>query len=239
MKESGKILVGVGIAAVVIVAAVVVLVRLIFGAVVTVPIAGGVRSVVSSVVSATKSFDLKGFTGVSASGTWELTIKQGSAYSIEVTVPDNIVDRLDIRTHGKILSIGLKPGTTPTNWRMSAAVTMPSLDTVQLSGANRATFGGFSGGRLNVECSGAVSVVGSGGGYRNIKIDASGAASVDLRDLPTVDAEVHISGAGQADLQMQGGALTGQLSGAAKVIYWGSVSGQAIQTSGIGNVVHR
>lgn len=239
MKNSNKVLLGIGIAAVVIVAAVVITARLIYGSIVIVPAAGNVGYVQPSGTDATRSFDLTGFDGVTASGAWDLTVKQGDAYSVVVTVPDNLLDRLDVRTNGSSLNIGMKSGTTLTNWRMKAAITMPSLESVRLSGANKASFEGFSGNRLEVECSGAAAITASGQGYKDLLLNASGASTGNFRNLPVVSAKVHISGAGQAELQMEGGTLGGELSGAARVTYWGNVSGQTIQTSGIGGVTHR
>ncbi len=241
MKTSNRILIGIAVAAVVVVAAIVIVARLLLGSMVTVTPGAGASAVTirPSGNEITKSYDLSGFQAVSASGAWDITVNKGTTYAVEVVVPENVEQHLDVHSSGGRLTIGLKPGTTLTDWRLKATVTMPSLKSISLSGANRARLTGFSGDKLTVSCSGAAAVSGSGQGYKAMEIKGSGAASVDFRSLPAVEANVVLSGAGEARLQMQGGALTGQLSGAAKVVYGGSVSTQSIKTSGIGSVSHQ
>lgn len=242
MKTSNRILIAVGITAVVVAVAVVVVARIVIGNVVTVPLSSGTAprgTVVSGPSGATKSYDLKDFAGISASGAWDIRVNEAADYTVRVSVPEDMLPRLDVYTSGGVLHVGLKPGTAMTDRRLTAVVTMPSLDQVQLSGANRASLSGFKGDQLTVECSGAAAVTGSGEGYRQVRIDASGASSVRFRDLPTRNADVRLSGAGQAELYMMGGQLTGQLSGAGKINYWGTVTRQTIETSGIASVSHR
>lgn len=242
MKASNRILIAIGITAVVVAVLVVVVARVIIGSVVTVPLSSGrvpQGTVIGAPAGAAKSYDLKNFTGVAASGAWDIRVDEGPAYKVTVSVAQDVLPRLDVYASRGVLHLGLKPGTAVTNRRMSAVITMPRLDRVRLSGANRASISGFKGDRLAVECTGAASITGSGEGYRHVQIDASGASSVKFRDLPAQNADVQLSGAGQAELSMMGGQLIGKLSGAGKVNYWGTVSKQAIETSGIASVSHR
>lgn len=237
MKTSNRILIGIAVAAVLVVLAVVVAARVLFTGEVVVPLAG--QSPEIRVGTKALTYDLDGFTGVAANGAWELMIHEGAHYAVSVSVPEDLANRVSVRTQGPMLVLGLKPGTTLTGQPLRTEITMPVLSDVRLSGANRATFVGFSGRRLSVECSGAAEVTGSGPGYQTAIIKASGASSVTFRSLPIVDVEVQLSGAGHAELEMNGGRLEGQLSGAATVTYSGSVTAQAIETSGIANVTHR
>lgn len=237
MKTSTGILIWIAGVAAAAAIAVVVVARIVMGGAVTVPLSGG--QPVSSGTSVERSFDLKGFSGVSASGAWDITVRRGTSYSVVVNVPDTMTKRLDIFARGQILHVGLKPGAVEARQRMTAEITMPSLKSLQLSGANRASFSGFSGTRLEVKCSGAAAVTGSGGSYEDLRISGSGASAVKFRDLPAVNADVRLSGAGKAELTMQGGVLSGELSGAGNVAYWGSVSRVNVGTSGIASVSHR
>lgn len=242
MKTSNRILMAIGITAVALAVIVVVVARIIIGNVVTVPLSSSKAqqaTVIGAPPRATKSYELKDFTGVAVSGAWEVRVSEGSQYKVTVSVADDMLPLLDVYAGGGVLHVGLKPGTVLTNRRMSATITMPSLDRIRLSGANRAAISGFTGDRLIVECSGAASITAKGQGYRRVRIDASGASAVRFRDLPTRNADVRISGAGQAELFMTGGELTGHLSGAGKVNYWGTVSKQTITTSGISSVSRR
>ena len=57
--------------------------------------------------------------------------------------------------------------------------------------------------------------------------------------MPVTDANVDISGAGNVKLQMAGGRLTGDLSGAANLEYSGTVSEETIDRSGMVSVRRR
>lgn len=237
MKTSNRILVGIALTAVVVAFAAVAAARVLLNGQVVVPLAG--RSAEVSSTTKTTSYDFGGFTGVSASGAWELTIQVGSHYTVSVSVPENLARRVSVHTRGTTLVIGLEPGTTLTAQPLKAEITTPALSDLQLSGANRVTFTGFAGRKLTVECSGAAEVTGAGRGYQLAVIKASGASSVMFRDLPIVNAEVTLSGAGHAELRMNGGRLSGRLSGAARVTYSGTVAAETIETSGIASVTHR
>ncbi len=237
MKTSNRILIGVGSAVVVVAVLAVITARIIMGDTVNVQLSDGPR--IFTGPETTKRIDVKDFTGIAASGAWIITLKEGADYSLAVTAPQDLMGRMDVYAGSQMLHLGLKPGVTSANHRLYARITMPSLRKLELSGANQASFSGFSGGQLSIECSGAVAVSGSEGSYDRVEVTASGASSVMFRNLPTTSADVRLSGAGQAELNMKGGPLTGQLSGAGKVTYWGTVSSQTIKTSGIGSVTHR
>ena len=64
----------------------------------------------------------------------------------------------------------------------------------------------------------------------------SGAGSVDLDDVATTDAEVTASGATNVRLRMAGGRLTGHMSGAGNLVYFGTVSEQSVSSSGMVNI---
>jgi hypothetical protein len=70
-------------------------------------------------------------------------------------------------------------------------------------------------------------------------LDLSGVGNADLADVTVTDADVDVSGAGNVKLRMAGGRLTGGVSGAANLEYYGPVSEQSVQQSGFVNVRRR
>jgi hypothetical protein len=122
---------------------------------------------------------------------------------------------------------------------LQATITMPALESVHISGASMLAFSGFAGRALSVELSGAGQLRGNASRFDRLDLDMSGAAAIDLSDVVVTDAEVDISGAGSVKLQMAGGRLTGDLSGAASLEYSGTVSEERVDKSGFVNVRRR
>lgn len=239
MKRSNRVLVGAAVAVVVLALAGVIAARLLGTNTASVAFAGAPAPRFEQVQLKSISYDLSGFDRIQASGAWGLSLHAGPTYSVSVEVPEGVANRIDVHRSGKTLVFSLRAGTTTSRERLVAHVTMPELGAVVLSGANRLSFSGFSGNRLRLECSGAATVSGDSGAYEQLEIDASGASTVLLRDLRARNADVRLSGAGEVQLLMQGGSLSGRASGAARVTYWGTTSQEAIETSGIARVIHR
>ncbi len=134
---------------------------------------------------------------------------------------------------------------------------MPELRSLDLSGASEASFSGFSS-ENNFDCDLSGASIASGtmdmkdidcifsgasaftltGQGTNIKIDASGASIVNLEDTVLEAAEVDLSGASYATVNVSE-RLTGDLSGASKVYYYGEPNQVDVSTSGSSEVIKK
>lgn len=207
----------------------------------------------------TTDYDFSDFTKVNISSAFESEITQGESYATSVTVDDNIVEYLDVRVDGDTLHIGLKPRISLgfRNTTLSAQITMPDLEGLDLSGATRTQLRGFSNTRpAEVELSGAsqlrgdittgemrlnasgASTVELEGSTGRLDVEASGASTVRLEDFTAEDANVRVSGASNVTVNTSG-RLTGEASGASTVSYTGSPSSVQVDTSGASNVRQR
>jgi hypothetical protein len=204
----------------------------------------------------TKDYDFSGFTKVNVGSAFQTDIKQGQGYSTSVTIDDNLVDYLDVRVDGDTLTIGLKPRLSLgfRNTTLKAAITMPDLQGLDLSGATRTNVTGFSNtlpanvqvsgasqlrggyttGQMRLQASGAstVELVGSTGA---LDIEASGASTVRFDNLKSTDTNVRASGASNVTVNPSG-RLTGDASGASTVAYVGNPTTVQVNTSGASNV---
>lgn len=203
----------------------------------------------------TKNFDLAGFTRLDISSAFTADVTQSAAYKVEVTVDENLMDRLDVRMSGDTLHIGLKTGTSIIGSAiLKAVVTMPELAGLELSGATRTTIAGFDSGKsLNVNVSGASTLKGdivcgdarfeiSGasraeldGAAQNLRVNVSGASTAALEGLPAAAAEVEASGASRATVNVSG-KLRAEASGASTILYTGNPSSVVEDTSGASTV---
>jgi hypothetical protein len=194
----------------------------------------------------TRSFDLAGFSQISTSGQWQVTLVRGDAWAVEASYPVELERFIEVRREGAALA--LRYNLDQAWWSdfgsneelgISARVVMPTLDALHLTGATRLDFSGFDGARLVLEASGASSVDGRDSRFRALQLDISGAGHADLGGVPTTDAHVDVSGAQRVTLQLAGGSLSGELTGASRLEYSGSASSQRVHTSGVSRVEHR
>ena len=205
----------------------------------------------------TRDMPLSNFTAIDASSAFQLDVKQGDGYAVSVTADDNLWDQVEARVDGQTLHLGLKPGTY-TNAHLRASITMPALAGVTLSGASHATLAGFAkpASQLAIRCSGASSLDGEArgdnatfdlsgaskvtlrGAASTAQVTAGGASSADLSQFPADKANVQLSGASRAVLNVTSN-LDYDLSGASNLEYSGNPSIGKSQSSGASNVRRR
>lgn len=190
-----------------------------------------------------RTYDLNGFDGVETNGQWRVTIERGDAWRVEVEMPVELADEIEVEVRSDRLSLGFGQGWCPGCFRdgleLQATITMPAMESLESSGASTIAFSGFDGSTLSLDVSGAGRLRGTASRFDRLELDMSGAAEIDLDDVPVMDADVDISGAGNVDLRMAGGRLSGDISGAANLEYSGTVSAETIDRSGMVNVRRR
>jgi len=200
----------------------------------------------------TEDFDLSGFDQVEVTDAFEVEIRQGEAFSVVVRVEENVKQYLDVVKQGSTLRIGLKPisSSTVSAMTLEAEVTMPELTGLELSGASDGSVTDFTSSEaLYAEVSGASSLRGDieAGGVRfdvsgasdvklrgsgeDLVMDVSGASSADLADFPVADADIQVSGASSAAVNVSG-RLDVEASGASRVRYRGSPTLGSVDSSG-------
>jgi Putative auto-transporter adhesin, head GIN domain len=190
-----------------------------------------------------RTFDHTGFDGVEVSGQWQVNVERGDSWRVSLDVPAELIDEVETELRGDRLSIAFEGGWCAGCFRdgleLKATVTMPALESLDISGTSFVRFSGFEGTNLSLDLSGAGEIRGVASRFEALRLDMSGAANVELADVPVRDANVDISGAGNVTLRMTGGRLSGDLSGAANLEYYGTVSAETVDRSGMVNVRHR
>jgi hypothetical protein len=190
---------------------------------------------------------LTGFTAVEVQGNWDVTIERADVATVELSYPAALQSRATARVENGRLVIGVNTNGFRGGFlsrlddgrnarQFTARVTMPSLEALTVSGTGKVTFLGFEGTGLAVHVSGAADVRGRAAHYRDLDISLSGAGSLDLRDVVATNASVALSGVGSIRLQLDGGTLTGNASGAGSIEYSGTVAEERVNKSGIVSV---
>ena len=190
-----------------------------------------------------QTYDFADFQGVEVGGQWQVTIERGDVWRVAVDAPAELIENVRIQLVGDVLDLGYEGpwwfGGLDGDDTLKATITMPTLDSLEISGTSMVRFSGFESGALSLDVSGTGDVRGSASRFDALTLDVSGAVNVDLGDVPVANAEVDISGAGNVTLRMAGGRLTGELSGAANLNYYGTVSEASVDTSGFVNLRRR
>jgi len=191
------------------------------------------------------------FIAVDVSSAFEVEITQSSSYRILITADEKIFDNIEVTKTGNILSIGLEPGIVISLSSLKAEITMPNLVELALSGASRGTIEGFSSsesfvvglsgasrldmqdinvGDIEVELSGASTLIAEGSGGNLVSI-VSGASRLDLTDFPIDNSDLSISGASQVTVNLVG-TLDAVVGGASTLYYIGEPTMGDIDISG-------
>jgi hypothetical protein len=192
------------------------------------------------------------FTAVDLSNAFEAEITHSDSFKVTIRVDDNLLDLIDVSQAGDTLTIGVQSGVILRgDVTLEANITMPDLSGLELSGASRAGVSGFrSSGRISIDASGASRVDGdleagsadmeaSGasritldGSAAEITANGSGASTLDLADFVVDTAEVTLSGASQATVNVQDRLDPVTLSGASRLRYVGDPNLGDVNTSG-------
>jgi len=185
--------------------------------------------------------DLEEFDRLLIRSAWDIEVVRGSTWAVEISVPDDVEDRLNVGVNDGRLVLDIRRGDGP--WWMNnrnegnhARITMPSLAGIDVQGGANVALGEFSGDALAISIAGAANVEADGGRYRRLDLTIGGAGNVDMNDVPVTDAHVSLSGAYNVELAMAGGVLDGQVSGLGRLGYQGDVSREDVTALGFATV---
>ncbi len=160
----------------------------------------------------TRDYPNQGFNSIDISNAIEFEINQSESYSLSITAQESIFSQLDIRQSGNTLEIRLKPGTN-TNASIKAAVTLPVLSKLVVSGASRGSARGFrSTGEFQLDQSGASQLeIDMETGKTQIEVSGASRLSGNLR---AQDTRIEMAGASRCELIGSAGTSNLEISGA-------------------------
>jgi RNA polymerase sigma factor (sigma-70 family) len=169
-----------------------------------------------------------------------VSVGQAKAFNVVVTGDDNLLDVVKIVKEGSTLKMSAARRSWKTSKPLKVTVTMPALEQVQLDSASRTAIldfkstenfyvrisaassleGSIEANNLKLDASGA-SKVKLKGSAKEAKLSASGACNVHLEDFALESANVKLSGACTAVVNLKS-KLDFSLSGASKLQYQGN-----------------
>jgi Putative auto-transporter adhesin, head GIN domain len=183
-------------------------------------------------VSVTDHREVGPFARVELAGANTVVIHVGSPLSVAVTGDDNLVGRVTTVVRAGRLVID-NAGNFTTKAAMRVAVSVPSLDGVELGGAGTVLVDDVTGGDIRAELAGDGTLVVSGTVQRVTAVLA-GAGTLDLHDLVATDGTAQLQGTGTIRVHATS-TLDATLSGTGTILYGGDPT-VTIRNTGTGTV---
>ena len=164
----------------------------------------------------TKQYDLAGFTGVRAGNAFKIDINQSNTYSVSIDAPQDWFDHIKVEKSGSNLEVSIDWGF----WgfwhgfsnKAGLHVTMPELDSLDISGAATCNATGFS-------------------SAHDFNLNLSGACTANL-NIKAFDASLTVSGASKLNGQLNMNDIRLNLSGASQADLMGTQSNMNLDCSG-------
>lgn len=172
---------------------------------------------------ASQGFDLTGFTGVEVTGPDDVMIQRGENFSIVARGPRAVIDELEIKRDGDMLSIGRKDSMLRFSGDQAVKVTvvMPTLRAVRLTGSGAIDADAVDGDAVEAVVTGSgdlkvgalngtrakLTITGSGdlevgdGTIAAGDYDVTGSGSIAAGGLAAKTLDVSIAGSGNVDAQ--------------------------------------
>lgn len=170
-------------------------------------------SIVGSGELVTETYAFTNYTRIEASQVFDVEISRGDAFSLEVTVDDNLVDQLRVEQDGDTVRIGLDSGINLGVTTRRAVVVLPELEAFKLSGASSGRVRGFD-------------------SKTDLAVVLSGASSLDLGDVAFGGASLDISGASKVTGQLLASDVRFVASGASQIVVGGIGDNADLEASG-------
>lgn len=204
-----------------------------------------------------RTFDLSGFTKITAAETFSLHVTKGADYSIKAKgCADDMADLALVVKPGNFLEIqysGYKRG----RYKMDFEITVPVLGSLNLAGAATATVNGFGGQstflrtvlngtaqcsidglplRIEAQNTGA-SILNLSGNADEVSGSFSGTAKLNGYTAVATLTDLHTSGSAKA-YTTAGQTLIATATGDSRIYYKGAPANKTIEETGTGKVIH-
>jgi len=183
-----------------------------------------------------QEYDLEDFSRLQVIGGWNLTIQSGDTYRVSITFPEELQNHVKIGKNGEVLTLETTGLIDFRGAHFKAVVQMPDLEELRSEGGLTAGLHGFTGETLSIAGGGGVQIKAEACRYEKLSLKLSGGIQGDFRDFSAENIHINGNGAVDLDLKMNGGALTGEVNGAANIKVKGRLAQNSLQVHGVSNI---
>jgi Putative auto-transporter adhesin, head GIN domain len=184
---------------------------------------------------ATEERQVAGFQSIELRGAAEMAVQVGPAHSLRITASSNNLakftsevqgDKLVLETHNRLFE--------PQLGKVVVHVTLPSLDSMVISGAGDVKVIDVASDSLTLALNGAANVE-ANGKATNLAVSMNGAGNMDLTRLEAGSATVAVNGAGSMDVNATG-SLNATVNGVGSINYYGKPAQVTTAINGVGSI---
>ena len=117
--------------------------------------------------------------GIDVGGVYQVDVTAGKEYAVTVEADDNLIPLIKTESEGGILKIESDHRISPKS-NIRVHVSMPNIDSLEVSGVANVTVNGVKGEELTIDSSGASKVAVTGEAAK-LSVEVSGATSMQGR----------------------------------------------------------
>ena len=194
----------------------------------------GIEQISGSGNLKTEKRELAGFKKIQAGGAIALEVISGKEFSVEIEADDNILPHIKTEVRGDTLHIERENKLNFSNNRLTARISLPELNGLDLSGASRAQVSGVATDDLKLQASGA-SEIKISGAAKDVDADLSGASRLEAENLQAEEASIDASGASRATV-FATREIEAEASGASNITYSGNPKSVNKNASGASSI---
>ncbi len=165
--------------------------------------AGALSVALASDDEVNKTFDFTGFEKIEISGVYEIDVRVGGGYAIELSGPESEMSRVDVKVRGNVLDLDQRSRKRGEKRRrrqgVLATISLPSLEAFRVSGVVDGEISGIDSQHFEIEISG-VGDIEVAGTCTELEAYVSGVGELDAEDLQCRTVKVRVSGVGEANV---------------------------------------
>lgn len=171
----------------------------------------------------TETRNITGFTAISASGSTNVFVTQGTAFNVEVKGYANLLPYYETKLVNNKLQVGYRDNVTVKNDNTEVYITLPSLDGLQLAGSgNIRTSGIFTGiTNFTTTIAGSGNIYFSTGSTQNFTSRIDGSGNIYALGFIAANVDTEITGSGNTEITANS-RLKVKITGSGNVYYRGT-----------------
>lgn len=174
------------------------------------------------------------FTGLNITGDWDISLKKGDSFNISINGRKSTEEPYKIYKKGTTLYL-TENTELDLNRKLKVNITIPEIKEIYSAGGLKLNLTDFVEPELILNFTGGSWVDGVNCEFENLYLSSAGAINLEFDNVLTDNVELQVTGAGNIELNMDGGLLTGNASGAMNIEYSGDAK-QSINATGLANI---
>ncbi len=181
----------------------------------------------------TESREVKEFTRISSSGSFDIYVVVGKEQSIEISYDDNLLEYIETKVRGRTLKLKSRESIDGSRG-CRIDITVRSLSEISLAGSGDIEVSRITGNSFDCSLAGSGSIE-LEGEVDEVDVSMSGSGDIDARELIAERADVSISGSGDIDVYASEW-LDASVSGSGDIRYFGNPAERDRHVSGSGSI---